>query len=120
MLTARKRKRKATPPPKPTPHQELAEFARTILMYPRSHRPGFWEFAAEALLIRFLPEGLDSALDRLRSIKDATTELCQRQVIVYAEHAITGHLQRLETFIPKGSVNELYRNWRERHPECLS
>jgi hypothetical protein len=83
--------------------------------------PGFWDRLAEALLIRVLPAGPDAALAKIRSIRafpeDYAKELAGlpsepniiHGVIAEAEGALAAHLRRVETWIPKGAVAELYR-----------
>ena len=68
--------RKQKPRPEPlSPEQELAELAHRINF--RRHpnlSPGFWTTAAESLLVRLLPLGLDNALTRVRAIGKDTEQ----------------------------------------------
>ena len=111
-----------------SPQDGIAELARDIVMFGTVPRvPGFWDRLAEALLIRVLPAGPDAALARIRSIRafpeNHIEELAGffsepniiHSVIAEAEGALAAHLRRVETWIPKGAVEELYRASRRHY-----
>lgn len=57
------------------PQQEIAEFARDILMFGTvDRRPGFWDLLCEALLIKVLPAGPQAALEKIRAMRAAPQE----------------------------------------------
>ena len=105
-----------------SPQDGIAELARDIVMFGTVPRePGFWDRLAEALLIRVLAAGPDAALARIRSIRAFPENHAEElagfpsepnlicSVIAEAEGALAAHLRRVETWIPKGAVEELYR-----------
>src|ERR1044071_557950 len=120
-------------PPKGTeskpPQQVVAEFARDIVMFGTvDRRPTFWDLLSEALLIKFLPAGPQAALDKIRGMRAAPQEYAEELanfpsepkilagVMAQAEGALAAHIERVETWIPKRAVEELYRARRERYP----
>ena len=120
-------------PPKTTnsrpPQQVLAEFARDIIMFGTvDRRPTFWDLLSEALLIKVLPAGPQAALEKIRGMRAAPQKYAEELanfpseptilsgVLAQAEGALNDHLQRVETWIPKRAVEELYRARRERYP----
>jgi hypothetical protein len=105
-----------------SPQDGIAELARDIVMYGTVPRePGFWDLLAEDLLIRVLPAGPDAALAKIRSIRASPENHAEELagfpsapniiygVIAEAESTLAAHLRRVETWIPKGAVAELYR-----------
>lgn len=111
-----------------SPQDGIAELARDIVMYGTGPRePGFWDLLAESLLIKVLPAGPDAALARMRSMRASPENHAEElagfpseQNIIYgviaeAESALAAHLKRVETLIPKGAVEELYRASRRRY-----
>ena len=120
-------------PPKRTEskpsQQTIAEFARDILMFGTvDRRPTFWDLLSEALLIKVLPAGPQAALEKIRSMRAAPQEHAEELasfpsepkiligVLSQAEGALDAHITRVETWIPKRAVEELYRARRERYP----
>ena len=120
-------------PPKTTksraPQQVLAEFARDILMFGTvDRRPTFWDLLSEALLIKVLPAGPQAAREKIRGMRAAPQEYAEELanfpseptilsgVLAQAEGALDAHIKRVETWIPKRAVEELYRARRERNP----
>jgi len=73
------------------------------------------------MLIKVLPAGPDAALEKLRSMRASPENHAQELagflsapdiiygVIAEAESTLAAHLRRVETWIPKGAVKELYR-----------
>ena len=124
--------RTKTPPKKTeskSPQRTIAEFARDILMFGTiDRRPTFWDLLAEALLIKVLPDGPQAALEKIRSMRAAPQEHGKELagfpaepkiltgVLAQVEGALDGHLKRVETWIPKRAVGELYRARRQRYP----
>jgi hypothetical protein len=116
--------------PEPKSRQEnLAELARDIVMFGTvDHRPTLWEVLCENLLILVLPAGPEAAVAKIRSMRIAPQEHAEELagfpsdprilvgVLAQAESALAGHITRLETWIPKRAVQELYRARRERYP----
>ena len=107
----------------------IAEFARDILMFGTvDRRPTFWDQLSEALLIKVLPAGPQAALAKIRSMRAAPQEHAGELaglpsepkiltgVLAQAEGALEAHLNRVETWIPRRAVEELYRARRERYP----
>jgi hypothetical protein len=120
-------------PPKRTqsrPRQQgIAEFARDILMFGTvDRRPTFWDLLSEALLIKVLPAGPQAALEEVRAMRAAPQEHAEELagvpsepkiligVLAQAEGALDAHITRIETWIPKSAVEELYRARRKRYP----
>ena len=120
-------------PPKRTeskpPQQVVAEFARDIVMFGTvDRRPTFWDLLSEALLIKVLPAGPQAVLDKIRGMRAAPQEYAEELanfpsepkilagVMAQAEGALAAHIERVETWIPKRAVEELYRARRERYP----
>ena len=119
-------------PPKRTesrpPQQAIAEFARDIVMFGTvDHKPNCWDLLCEALLIKVLPAGPEAALAKIRSMRRAPQEHAELAdfpaepkilggVLAQAEGALAAHITRIETWIPKRAVEELYRARRERYP----
>ena len=102
-----------------SPEQQTRDFVRTVVMYGTVPRePNYWDRRAESLLLEPLPKGLDSACKELERMRLSATDLGEHGVISTAHAATTSHLQRLKTLIPQRAVDELYRLWRENHPEC--
>ena len=124
--------RTKTPPKRTesrTPPQAIAEFARDILIFGTvDHRPTLWDLLSEALLIRVLPAGLQAALEKIHAMRGAPQEHADELagfpsepriltgVLAQAEVALEAHINRVKTWIPKRSVEELYRARRERYP----
>jgi hypothetical protein len=121
-------------PPKKTesrlPHQAIAEFARDILMFGTvDRRPTLWDLLSEALLIKVLPAGPQAALEKIRSMRAGPQEHAEELagftsqpkiltgVLAQVEGALDGHLKRVETWVPRRAVEELYRARRERYPK---
>ena len=111
------------------PQQGIAEFARDILMFGTvDRRPSFWDLLSEALLIKVLPAGPQPALEKIRAMRAAPREYAEELanfpsepkilsgVLSQAEGALDAHIKRVETWIPKRAVEELYRARRERYP----
>jgi hypothetical protein len=111
------------------PQHAIAEFARDILMFGTvDRRPTFWDLLSEALLIRVLPAGPQAALEKIRAMRAAPQEPAAElagfpselriliAVLTQAEGALDAHLKRVETWIPKRAVEELYRARRKRYP----
>ena len=111
------------------PQQAIAEFARDILMFGTvDRRPTFWDLLSEALLVRVLPAGPQAALEKIRAMRAAPQEHAEELanfpsepkiligVLAQAEGALDAHIKRVETWIPKHAVEELYRARRERYP----
>ena len=111
------------------PQQAVAEFARDIVMFGTvDRRPTFWDLLAEALLIKVLPAGPEAALEKIRGMRLAPLEHAEELasfpsepkiligVLAQAEGALDAHIKRVETWIPKRAVEELYRTRRERYP----
>jgi hypothetical protein len=120
-------------PPKRTeskpPQQVVAEFARDIVMFGTvDRRPTFWDLLSEALLIKVLPAGPQAALGKIRGMRAAPQEHAEELanfpsepkilagVLSQAEGALAAHIKRVETWIPKRAVEELYCTRRERYP----
>ena len=120
-------------PPKRTqsrpPQQGIAEFARDILMFGTvDRRPTFWDLLSEALLIKVLPAGPQAALEKIRGMGAAPQEYAEELanfpsepkilsgVLAQTEGALDAHIKRIETWIPKRAVEELYRARRARYP----
>ena len=118
-------------PPKKTeskpPHQAVAEFAHDILMFGTvDRRPTFGDLISEAVLIQVLPAGPQGALDMIRGMRAAPQEYAEELanfpsepkilagVLAQAEGALAAHIERVETWIPKRTVEELYRARRKR------
>jgi hypothetical protein len=92
------------------------------------HRPTFWDLLCEALLIQVLPAGPEAALGKIRSMRiapqDHAEELARfpsdprilAGLLAQAEGDLAAHITRLETWIPKRAVQELYLARRERYP----
>lgn len=112
-----------------SPHQAVAELARDILMFGTvDRRPTFWDLLSEALLIQVLPAGPQAALEKIRGMRAAPQEYAEELatfpsepkilagVLAQAEGALAAHIERLETWVPKRAVEELYRARRERYP----
>jgi hypothetical protein len=119
-------RKKAEPKP---PQESLAELARDIVMFGTvHHRPTFWDVLTESLLIKVLPAGPEAALAKIGSMRlnpqehagelaDFTSEpRILAGVLSQAESDLAAHIRRLETWIPKRAVQELYRARRERYP----
>jgi len=120
-------------PPKRTEskpsQQTIAELARDILMFGTvDRRPTFWDQLSEALLIKVLPAGPQAALEKIRAMRAAPQEHAEELagvpsepkiligVLAQAEGALDAHITRVETWIPKRAVEDLYRARRERYP----
>ena len=120
-------------PPKKTeskpPHQAVAELARDILMFGTvDRRPTFWDLLSEALLVRVLPAGPQAALEKIRAMRAAPQEYAEELanfpsepkilagVMAQAEGALAAHIERVETWVPKRAVEELYLARRQRYP----
>jgi hypothetical protein len=111
------------------PRQTIAEFARDILMFGTvDRRPTFWDLLSEALLIKVLPDGPQAALEKVRGMRATPQEHAEEladfpsepkilsAVLSQAEGALDAHIKRVETWIPKRAVEELYRARREHYP----
>ena len=120
-------------PPKRTesrpPQQAIAAFARDILMFGTVDRkPTIWDLLSESLLIKVLPAGPQAALEKIRGMRAAPQDQVEELasfpsepmilsgVLAQAEGALDAHIKRVETWIPKRAVEELYRARRERCP----
>ena len=111
------------------PPHLVAEFARDILMFGTvDRRPTFWDLLSETLLIQVLLAGPQAALEKIRGMRAAPQEYAEELatfpsepkilagVLAQAEEALAAHIERVETWIPKRAVEELYRARRERYP----
>jgi hypothetical protein len=114
------------------PQQGIAEFARNILMFGTvDRRPTFWDLLSEVLLIKVLPAGPQAALEKIRSMRAAPQDHAEELasfpsepkilsgVLSQAEGALGGHIKRIETWMPKRAVEELYRARARTVPEFL-
>ena len=111
-----------------SPQTTIAEFAHDIVMFGTvDHEPTFWDLLTETLLIKVLRAGPEAALVKIRSMRVAPQEYAEElaefpsepkilcSVIAQAEGALAAHIRRVETWIPKRAVEELYRARRERY-----
>jgi hypothetical protein len=125
---ARTKALRKKPEPK-SPQESPAELARDIVMFGTvDHRPKFWDVLCEALLIQVLPAGPKAALAKIRSMRIAPQNHAGELawfpskprilagVLAQAESDLAAHTARLETWIPKRAVQELYRARREHSP----
>jgi hypothetical protein len=128
MMQVNRVARVATKAKPQSPRDGIAELARDIVMYGTVPREsGFWDRLAEALLITVLPAGPDAALAKIRSIRACPENHAEElagfpsepniiySVIAEAEGALAAHLRRVEAWIPKGAVEELYRASRQHY-----
>jgi hypothetical protein len=112
-----------------SPQASLAELARDVVMFGSvDHRPTFWDVLCEALLIQVLLAGPEAALAKIRSMRIAPQNHAEELarfaseprilagVLAQAESALAAHIGRLETWVPKRAVQELYRARRECYP----
>src|SRR4051812_48160965 len=84
-------------------------------------RPTFWDQLSEALLIKVLPAGPQAALEKIRAMRAAPQEHAEELagvpseakiligVLAQAEGALDAHITRVEAWIPKRAVEDLYR-----------
>src|SRR4051812_7567849 len=103
------------------PQPAIAAIAPDILMLGTvDRRPTFWDLLSEALLVRVLPAGPQGALEKIRAMRAAPQEHAEEVanfpsepkiligVLAQAEGALDAHIKRVETWIPKHAVEELY------------
>src|SRR5215469_7468168 len=103
------------------PEDTIAELARDIVMFGTvDYRPTFWDVLTESLLIKVLPAGPEAALAKVRSRRLAPEEHAEdladfpseprilSSVLSQAESDLAAHIKRLDTWIPRRAVEELY------------
>ncbi|SRR5712692_10544847 len=98
-------------PPAPSPEEVLRDVARQIVnpCYPEHVSP-FWDEATAQLLMRLLPDGVDVALERVRSFRSAPDRRCDEPifdlladpkiascVLANAEHALSRYIARRDS-----------------------
>ena len=113
-----------------SPQETIAELARDLVMFGTvEHKPNFWDVLTESLLIKLLPAGPEAALAKIRGMRnpqDHAEDLAELpsearilgSILAQAEGDLAAHITRVETWIPRRAVEELYRAWRERYPAC--
>jgi hypothetical protein len=112
-----------------SPQETIAELARDLVMFGTvDHKPTFWDVLTELLLIKVLPAGPEAALAKIRSMRrnpqDHAKDLAEfpsepcilGSILGQAQSDLSAHITRVETWIPRRAVDELYRAWRERCP----
>jgi len=109
--------------------ETIAELARDLVMFGVvEHKPNFWDVLTESLLIKVLPTGPEAALAKIRGMRrnpqahaEDLAELPSEprilgSILAQAEGDLAAHITRVETWIPRRAVEEMYRAWRERYP----
>ena len=111
------------------PQETIAELARDLVMFGTvEHKPNFWDVLTESLLIKLLPAGPEAALAKIRGMRrnpqahaEDLAELPSEprilgSILAQAEGDLAAYITRVETWIPRRAVEELYRARRERYP----